>query len=265
MSKAEKSKSDTKPSQKKQAADRLETLQIALVDTQIWTLKEGRKVCIIFEGRDASGKDGSIKRLVQCLSARSTHVMALPKPTEEEKGQWWFQRYITHLPTTGEWIIFNRSWYNRAGVEKVMGFSTPEQQEIFIRDVPDFESMIVRSGVILIKFWLDISQAEQKARLDARRSDPRKRLKVSELDQVAQDRWEDYSKARDDMLRRSHHEVGPWTCVATDSKTKARENILRHVLKVLDCPHGCETIVSPDPDIVFSYDAVIEGRKKLAN
>jgi len=257
-------KSEKKKSLKKLAEARLDRLQIALVDTQIWTLKDGRKVCIVFEGRDASGKDGAIKRLVQCLSARSTHVMALPKPNDAEKGQWWFQRYINHLPTTGDWIIFNRSWYNRAGVEKVMGFSTPEQQEIFISEVADFEAMIVRSGITLIKFWLDISQDEQARRLTARRSDPRKRLKVSDLDQVAQDRWLDYSEARDDMLARSHHENGPWTCVATDSKVEARENIIRHVLKVIDCPHGCKDIEAPDPNILFSYSHVIDGQKKLA-
>ncbi|MDI7774081.1 polyphosphate kinase 2 [Asticcacaulis sp. EMRT-3] len=242
---------------------RIEKLQIALVDTQIWTLAHGRKVCIVMEGRDAAGKDGSIKRLTECLSVRNTHVVALPKPTDAEEGQWWFQRYVNRLPTTGEWTIYNRSWYNRAGVEKVMGFSSPEKQEIFIRDVPDFESMIVRSGINLIKFWLDISREEQKERLDARRSDPRKRLKVSDLDKVAQERWDDYSAARDEMLKRSHHDNGRWICVATDSKKKARENILRHVLKVIDCPHGCDEVAAPDPDILFDYDEIIEGRRAL--
>jgi len=247
---------------KQEAEARLEKLQIALVDTQIGTLSDGRKICILFEGRDAAGKDGAIKRLTECLSARATRVIALPKPTDAETGEWWFQRYVNHLPTRGEWVVFNRSWYNRAGVEKVMGFSTPEQQETFIRDVPDFESMIVRSGIVLIKLWLDISRQEQKERLDARRSDPRKRLKVSDLDQVAQDRWDDYSRARDDMLRRSHHEHGRWICVLTDSKKKARENIIRHVLSIID-PDNCEGIAPPDPEIVFDYDEIIEGRRHL--
>jgi polyphosphate kinase 2 len=250
-----------KHSQKKAAEARLEQLQIALVDTQIWTMANGQKVCILLEGRDAAGKDGAIKRLTECLSVRNTHIIALPKPTDFDKGAWWFQRYVNRLPSTSEWVVYNRSWYNRAGVEKVMGFSTPEQQETFIRDVPDFESMIVRSGITLIKLWLDISRGEQKQRLDDRRSDPRKKLKVSDLDQVAQDRWEDYSAARDDMLRRSQH--GPWICVATDSKVKAREHILRHVLKVLACPHASQDVAAPDPAIVFSYDEVIEGRKSL--
>lgn len=259
MSKSE----DDKLSKKEAAEARLEQLQIALVDTQIWTMANDQKVCILLEGRDAAGKDGAIKRLTECLSVRNTHIIALPKPTDFDKGAWWFQRYVNRLPSTGEWAVYNRSWYNRAGVERVMGFSTPEQQETFIRDVPDFESMIVRSGITLIKLWLDISRDEQKERLDDRRSDPRKKLKVSDLDQVAQDRWDDYSAARDDMLRRSHHEHGPWICVATDSKIKAREHILRHVLKTLACPHVSEDIAAPDPTIVFSYDEVIEGRKSL--
>ena len=253
----------SKKDDKKAAQKRIEALQVALVDTQIWTMANGQKVCILLEGRDAAGKDGAIKRLTECLSVRNTHVIALPKPTDFDRGAWWFQRYVNRLPSTGEWVVYNRSWYNRAGVEKVMGFSTPEQQETFIRDVPDFESMIVRSGITLIKLWLDISMKEQKERLDDRRADPRKKLKVSDLDQVAQDRWADYSAARDDMLRRSHHEHGPWICVATDSKVKARENILRHVLKVLDCPHAGRDVSAPDPDIVFSYDEIIEGRKTL--
>ncbi|MBW8733989.1 MAG: polyphosphate kinase 2, partial [Asticcacaulis sp.] len=146
--------------------------------------------------------------------------------------------------------------------EKVMGFSTPQEQEIFIRDVPDFEAMLERSGMTLIKLWLDISRDEQKERLDARRSDPRKRLKVSDLDAVAQDRWDDYSTARDEMLKRSHTDWAPWTCVATDSKTKARENIIRHVLTIIGADYTVE-VKAPDTDIVFSYDAVIEGKKTL--
>ena len=250
-------------STKDDAEARLRKLQIALVDTQIWAIRTGLKVCVLFEGRDAAGKDGAIKRLTEPLSVRNTRVVALPKPSDFYRGAWWFQRYVNRLPTSGEWTIFNRSWYNRAGVEKVMGFSTADEQETFIRDVPDFEAMLVRSGIILIKLWLDISRDEQKERLDARRSDPLKRLKVSALDAVAQDRWSDYSKARDDMLRRSHHEAGPWICVATDSKTKARENILRHVLTVLDCPDISEPVEPPDADIAFSYADVINGAKKL--
>ena len=250
-------------SRKKDAEARLRQLQTALVDAQIWSMKAGRRVCILLEGRDAAGKDGAIKRITEHLSVRQTRVAALPKPNEREQGEWWFQRYIEHLPTAGETVIFNRSWYNRAGVEKVMGFSTPQQQEDFIRDVPDFEGLLVRSGVTLIKLWLDISRGEQKKRLDDRRSDPLKRLKVSSLDAVAQDRWDAYSEARDDMLRRSHNDAAPWTCVMTDSKTRARENLIRHLLEACGCPDYSVAVAAPDPDIAFSYDAVIEGKKKL--
>ncbi len=254
---------DDKIAKKEAAEARLEQLQIALVDAQIWALKEGKRICIVFEGRDASGKDGAIKRLTQCLSPRQTRVIAFPKPSEREQGQWWFQRYASVLPTAGEWVIFNRSWYNRAGVEKVMGFSTPQQQEDFIRDVPDFEGLLVRSGIILIKLWLDISRDEQKKRLDDRRSDPRKRLKVSPLDAVAQDRWDDYSSARDEMLKRSNTDTTPWICVATDSKTKARENIIKHVLKAIGCPDYSVPVADPDGDVLFPFDEVVEGKRKL--
>ncbi|ESQ85479.1 polyphosphate kinase [Asticcacaulis sp. AC460] len=246
-----------------EALARQEKLQVALVDTQIWGMAKGRKVVILFEGRDAAGKDGAIKRITEVLSVRKTRVIALPKPTEFDKGAWWFQRYVAHLPTAGEWALYNRSWYNRAGVEKVMGFSTPEEQETFLRDVPAFESMLTDSGITLIKLWLDISRDEQKERLDARRSDPLKRLKVSDLDAVAQERWGDYSKARDEMLKRTHHEHGPWICIATDSKKKARENILRHLITTLGCPDLSVKVSPPDPEIVFTYDQVIEGKKKL--
>lgn len=255
------SKSDK--SDKKDAEKRLKSLQVALVDAQIWSQKEGKRLCIVFEGRDAAGKDGAIKRITECLSIRQTRVIALPKPSEREQGEWWFQRYASHLPTAGEWVLFNRSWYNRAGVEKVMGFSTPLQQEAFIRDVPAFEGLLVRSDISLIKLWLDISRDEQKQRLDDRRSDPRKRLKVSSLDAVAQDRWDDYSKARDEMLRRSHSEDAPWICIKTDSKPKARENIILYLLKTIGCPEYSVDVPAADPDILFSYDDVITGKKSL--
>ncbi|ADU12174.1 polyphosphate kinase 2 [Asticcacaulis excentricus] len=238
-------------------------LQVALVDAQIWALAEGKKICLVFEGRDSAGKDGAIKRITEHLSVRQTRVLALPKPSDREKSQWWFQRYAEHLPAAGEWVIFNRSWYNRAGVEKVMGFSTPQEQEIFLRDVTPFETMLDDAGIILIKLWLDISKKEQKERLDDRRSDPLKRLKVSPLDAVAQEKWDAYSAARDEMLRRSHHTAGPWTCVKTDRKKDARLNIIRHVLHNLGCPAYSHDVPTPDADIVFGYDKVIAGEKAL--
>ena len=250
-----------------EADARMEQLQVALVDAQIWSMKKGAKICIVLEGRDAAGKDGTIRRLTECLSPRQTRIAALPKPSPREEGEWWFQRYTDWLPSAGEWSIFNRSWYNRAGVERVMGFSTPEEQQTFIRDAPEFERLLTRSGIVLIKFWLDISRDEQKRRLDARRSDPRKRLKVSDLDGVAQERWKDYSEARDDMLRRTDHDHGPWICVHTDSKHKARENLIRHVLTTLaarpDGPSYSVKVEAPDPDVVFAYDEVIDGKQKL--
>ncbi|MGA9658779.1 MAG: polyphosphate kinase 2 [Asticcacaulis sp.] len=259
-----KSSREKKLIKKANARKRLEHLQIALVDAQIWSQKQGQKICVVFEGRDAAGKDGAIKRITECLSVRHTHTIALPKPADSELGQWWFQRYAEHLPANGDWTLFNRSWYNRAGVEKVMGFSTPQQQEAFLRDVPDFERLLVRADITLIKLWLDITRDEQKDRLDARRSDPRKRLKVSPLDGVAQERWSDYSEARDDMLRRSHNDETPWHCVATDSKTKARENIIRHILKASGCPSFSVEVPPADEDILYNYDEVISGHKVLA-
>ena len=248
---------------KKDAAETLAHLQIGLVDAQMHTIKTGRKICIVLEGRDAAGKDGSIKRITEVLSARNTRVVALPKPTDREHGQWWFQRYVSQLPTAGEWVIFNRSWYNRAGVERVMGFSTPQEQEAFLRDVPEFERLLVRAGITLIKLWLDISREEQKERLDARRTDPRKRLKVSDLDAVAQAKWDDYTAARDDMLRRTHTVEAPWNCVHTDKKPKARQGIIRHILTSVGCPESSIEITGPDDKVVFPYDRVISGERTL--
>ncbi|OYW79147.1 MAG: hypothetical protein B7Z26_08535 [Asticcacaulis sp. 32-58-5] len=167
------------------------------------------------------------------------------------------------MPAAGEWTIFNRSWYNRAGVEKVMGFSTPEEQARFIADVPHFESMLIQSDIILIKLWLDISREEQKKRLDDRRSDPLKRLKVSPLDAVAQDKWDDYSAARDDMLTASHSKLSPWTCIKTDDKPTARENIIRYILSRIDGEHYSHPVPKPDKDVVFAYDAVLKGKHYL--
>jgi len=242
---------------------RLERLQIALVEAQIWSQAEGRKIAIVFEGRDAAGKDGAIKRITEPLSVRQTRVVALPKPSDREKSQWWFQRYVAYLPASGEWTLFNRSWYNRAGVERVMGFSTPHEQEMFLRDVRPFEAMLHDADITLIKLWLDISKDEQKQRLAERRADPLKQLKVSDLDKVAQDKWADYSQARDTMLERSHHEDGPWYCVKTNNKKVARENIIRHILKTIGCPSHTTELQPPDPEVVFSYDEVVNGQKHL--
>jgi polyphosphate kinase 2 len=198
--------------------DELRALQVELVTSQLWTLETGRKILLVFEGRDTAGKDGVIRRITEHLSVRATRTVALPKPSDRERSQWWFQRYAAHMPAAGEWAIFNRSWYNRAGVERVMGFSTRGEQEQFLDDAPVFERMLIESGVTLVKYWLDISKAEQARRLDRRRSDPLKRLKVSPLDAVAQEKWDSYSAARDEMLTRTHTPLAPWWCVRADDK-----------------------------------------------
>lgn len=240
----------SKKSQAYEAA--LEQLQIELVDTQVWAIEKGLKILIVFEGRDSAGKDGAIKRLTEYMSARQTRVVALPKPTEREAGQWYFQRYVPHLPGAGEVVILNRSWYNRGGVEPVMGFCTPEQTDQFLKDAPRFERMLADSGVIIIKFWLDISKGEQAKRLEDRKSEPLKRFKNSSLDAEAQIRWDAYSQARDRMLDETHSGHAPWTVVATDDKKTARLNILRHILHRLDPPDlKCE---KPDKDVVFPAD-----------
>jgi polyphosphate kinase 2 len=242
--------------------DDLEALQVALVKFQQRAIETGERDLVIFEGRDTAGKDGAIKRIVEHLSIRATRVVALPKPTERERGQWYFQRYVEHLPAEGELVILNRSWYNRAGVEKVMGFASVDEQETFLRDVPVFERMLTGSGVQVVKLWLDISRQEQAERLEARRTDPLKALKVSPLDAVAQEKWDDYSAARDEMLKRTHIPEAPWTIVHTDKKAKAREAIMRHLLKELAPPAIAEGIDPPDPDVLYTFEpaALTDGR-----
>jgi polyphosphate kinase 2 len=234
--------------------DDLEELQIALVRYQQHAIEAGSRDLVIFEGRDAAGKDGAIKRIVEHLSIRNTRVVALPKPTERERTEWYFQRYVTHLPAAGELVILNRSWYNRAGVERVMGFAGVEEQETFLRDVPVFERMLVGSGIRLVKLWLDISRAEQRERLEARSGDPLKALKVSPLDAVAQEKWSDYSAARDEMLRRTHTADAPWTVVHTDKKPLARGNIMRALLKALAPDDIARKVPAPDPNVLFTFE-----------
>jgi polyphosphate kinase 2 len=240
----------------------LEALQAALVRFQQWAIKSGEKSLVIFEGRDAAGKDGAIKRITEHLSVRNTRAIALAKPSEREHSQWYFQRYATYLPGCGEFVLFNRSWYNRAGVEPVMGFCTPEEHQAFLRDAPVFEAMLVGSGLKVVKLWLDISREEQAARLKARRTDPLKALKVSPLDAVAQDKWDAYTTARDEMLTRTHTAEAPWVIVRTDHKKKARLNTMRYLLKVLAPKPIAKSIGRPDPKVVFEFDvaALSDGR-----
>ncbi len=233
--------------------DALRRLQIALVDTQIWAMKKRQKLLVIFEGRDAAGKDGTIARVTEHLSARNTRTIALPAPSDRQRTWWYFQRYVRNLPGGRQWGRLNRSWDNRAGVEPVMGFCTKAEHEEFLRNAPDFERLLVESGVTLIKLWLDIDKDEQAKRLDARRNDPLKRLKTSDLDREAQKRWDDYTSARDQMLTRTHSPVAPWVCVRADHKKAARLNVIRHILRTVDCPKV--DVEHPDPKVLFPFEA----------
>ena len=240
----------------------LARLQLDLVRMQQAMIASGERVVLVLEGRDGAGKDGAIKRIAAHLSTRATRVVALPKPSDREEGQWYLQRYVAHLPAAGEFVIFNRSWYNRAGVEVVMGFSTPTQQAEFLRDAPDFERMLVESGVRLLKVWLDISKAEQAERLQARRTDPLKALKVSDMDAVAQANWDDYTAARDVMLGRTSTAVAPWWCVRADKKPRARRALIRHILREAAPAEIARHVDGPDPEILFRFEpaALTDGR-----
>lgn len=237
-------------------------LQLGLVRMQAAMAKSGERAVVVLEGRDAAGKDGTIKAITKHLSVRNTRVVALPKPSDREATQWYFQRYVAHLPAAGELVIFNRSWYNRAGVEVVNGFSTPAQQAQFLRDVPDFERMLVENEIMLVKLWLDIEKDEQARRLEKRRTDPLKALKVSALDAVAQDKWADYSAARDTMLERTHSVWAPWTCVRADDKPAAHKAVIRHLLHKIADEEIAREIKQPDPDVLFPFEleALKDGR-----
>lgn len=207
------------------------TLQAELIKLQDWVAHTGEKIAIIFEGRDSAGKGGVIKRITQRLNPRVCRVVALNKPTEREKSQWYFQRYVPHMPSGGEIVLFDRSWYNRSGVEKVMGFATPEQVEKFFQDVPDFERMLVRSGVRLIKYWFSISDEEQQLRFMMRIHDPLKQWKLSPMDLQSRIRWEDYTKAKEETFARTNIPEAPWFIVEGNDKKRARLNCIHHLLE----------------------------------
>jgi polyphosphate kinase 2 len=240
----------------------LRELQIGLVRYQQWGADKAAKALVIFEGRDGAGKDGTIARITEHLTPRRTRVVALPKPSDRDKSEWYFQRYVRHLPAAGELVLFNRSWYNRAGVEPVMGFCTPREHAEFLRDAPTFERMLEEADIRLVKLWLDISKDVQAERLDARRSDPVKALKVSDLDKVAQDKWKDYTKARDEMLLATHTAISPWTIVRADEKKPARINVIRWLLHTLAPGHIKHELEEADPEIVFRFEesALSDGR-----
>ncbi len=211
----------------------LARLQIELVKVQEWIKHKGLKVVVIFEGRDAAGKGGTIKRITQSLNPRVCPVIALPAPGGREKTQWYFQRYAAHLPAAGEMVLFDRSWYNRAGVERVMGFCTDEQYEEFLRSCPEFERMLVRSGIQLIKYWFSVSDEEQERRFQSRLIDPTKRWKLSPMDLESRKRWVEYSKAKDDMFAHTDIKQAPWYVVNADVKRHARLNCISHLLSVI--------------------------------
>jgi polyphosphate kinase 2 len=211
----------------------LAKLQIELVKLQEWIKEKGLKVVVIFEGRDAAGKGGTIKRITQSLNPRICRVVALSTPTEREKTQWYFQRYTPHLPAAGEMVLFDRSWYNRAGVERVMGFCTAEEYQEFLRSCPEFERMLVRSGIIVIKYWFSVSDEEQERRFQSRLSDPTKRWKLSPMDLESRKQWVEYSMAKDVMFAHTDIKQAPWYVVEADVKKRARLNCISHLLSMV--------------------------------
>jgi polyphosphate kinase 2 len=213
--------------------EELAKLQIELVKLQEWIKDQGLKVVVIFEGRDAAGKGGTIKRIVDKLNPRICRLVALGVPTEREKTQWYFQRYTPHLPAAGEMVLFDRSWYNRAGVERVMGFCTDEEYKEFMRSCPEFERMLVRSGIILVKYWFSVSDDEQERRFQKRMTDPRRRWKLSPMDLKSREKWEEYSKAKDDNFNYTDIKQAPWYVVNADDKKRARLNTIRHLLSLI--------------------------------
>jgi polyphosphate kinase 2 len=209
---------------------KLAHLQRELVKLQDWVRQEGLKLCVLFEGRDAAGKGGTIKRIVERTNPRVVRVAALGTPTEREQTQWYFQRYVEHLPAGGEIVLFDRSWYNRAGVERVMGFCTDDEYREFLRSCPMFEDMLIHSGIVLVKYWFSVSDDEQERRFKARIEDPEKRWKLSSLDLEARARWADYSRAKDEMFRYTDTKHSPWWVVNADDKRRARLNCITHLL-----------------------------------
>ena len=229
----EKDVNNTPKINKKVYQKELSRLQIELVKLQEWIKHNRLKVVVIFEGRDAAGKGGAIKRITECLNPRVCRVVALATPTEREKTQWYFQRYAAHLPAAGEMVLFDRSWYNRAGVERVMGFCTYEEYVEFLRSCPEFESMLQRAGIILIKYWFSVSDTEQERRFQERIDDPTKRWKLSPMDLESRTRWVEYSKAKDEMLAATDIKESPWYVVEADDKKRARLNCIAHLLSMI--------------------------------
>ncbi|MEZ5838980.1 MAG: polyphosphate kinase 2 [Hyphomicrobiales bacterium] len=233
-------------------------LQVELLKVQRWVEETGQKIVMLFEGRDAAGKGGTIKRYMEHMNPRAARVVALPKPTERERTQWYFQRYIEHLPAAGEVVMFDRSWYNRAGVERVMGFCSPNEYLEFMRTTPELERMMVRSGIRLFKYWFSVSREEQRRRFESREHDPLKQWKLSPIDKASLDKWTDYTEAKEAMFFYTDTADAPWTIVKSDDKKRARLNCMQHFLMTLPYPNKNLSIVrGPDPLIVGSSAHVI--------
>ncbi len=233
-------------------------LQAELLKAQLWAQETGQKFVLLFEGRDAAGKGGTIKRFMEHLNPRSARVVALQKPSDVERGQWFFQRYIQHLPTSGEMVLFDRSWYNRAGVERVMNFCSPTEYLEFMRQTPDFERMLTRSGIQLYKYWFSVTRKEQRRRFRSREIDPLKQWKLSPIDRASLNKWDDYTEAKEAMFFYTDTADAPWTIIKSDDKKRARLNCLQHFLSSLDYPDKDKHIVhGPDPLIVGNSRHVI--------
>ncbi|MDO5033063.1 polyphosphate kinase 2 [Corynebacterium sp.] len=246
----------TPPKLDKQAyEDELKRLQAGLVEMQRWVVETGARVVIIMEGRDAAGKGSAIKRITQYLNPRTCRIEALPKPNDREAGQWYFQRYIEKLPTAGEIVIFDRSWYNRAGVERVMGFCTQQEYVRFLHQAPQLEKMLVEDGVILLKYWFSVSDEEQLARFKSRRNDPLRRWKLSPMDLQSITRWEDYSRAKDEMFIHTDTPTAPWFTVESEDKKRSRINVINHILKMVPYQHVDQEVpeIPERPELEAEY------------
>ena len=242
-----------KPHKKMKESDYLEQIQplhVELLKMQNWIKDSGQKILAIFEGRDAAGKGGTIKRVIEHMNPRGCRVVALEKPTEKERTQWYFQRYIEHLPSAGEMVIFDRSWYNRAGVERVMGFCSKDEVREFLRSVPEFERMLIRSEIQMFKFYFSVSKREQNRRFTKRSTDPLKQWKLSPVDRESQDKWPSYTKAKEDMFFYTSTADAPWVVIKSDDKKRARLNTIRYLLSQLDYPGKDESILEVDRRIV---------------
>jgi polyphosphate kinase 2 len=235
-------------------------LQVELLKLQAWVKETGQRVVILFEGRDAAGKGGAIKRFMEHLNPRGARVVALEKPSEVERGQWYFQRYIEHLPTRGEIVLFDRSWYNRAGVERVMGFCSPAEYDEFMRQAPEFERHLVRSGVHLFKFWFSVSRAEQRRRFKERQAHPLKQWKLSPIDMASLDKWDDYTVAKEQMFLHTDTSDAPWTVIKSDCKKRARLNAMRYLLHRLPYKNKDATVIGTVDPLLVGRAALVAGR-----